>query len=176
LICIKRNRLHFYDAIVAHCALVASLGISDTSETSHGRYERRRVAIWQVTRRDFGGFVDRWAGVRRIVRVERWRGLGARQSHSVHYYISSLTSRSAKRFAAIIRGHWQIENGLHHVRDVYLHEDRITPRDLNAAGCYATLRSILFNLMHLNGFASIKKAIISLANRIDLLAPMFLRT
>ena len=62
-----------------------------------------------------------WPGAKHIIAVER---IGSRiqgkksRRHSIdfhesHYYLSS-KEWSANQFAQGIRGHWSIENGLHH--------------------------------------------------------------
>lgn len=55
---------------------------------------------------------------------------------------------SAQAFCGGIRGHWQIENGDHHVRDVALAEDksriRINPH------IFAKLGSFALNILRVN--------------------------
>jgi len=66
------------------------------------------------------------AGVAQLVMVERcWQERGEAK-RAVRYGITSLPLGvvGASRLGALTRGHWQIENGLHYVKDVTLGEDR----------------------------------------------------
>jgi hypothetical protein len=49
---------------------------------------------------------------------------------------------NAEAMLGLIRAHWQIENGLHYVRDRSYDEDRCQVRDPNSAQILATLRSM----------------------------------
>lgn len=65
---------------------------------------------------------------------------------ATRYYISSLSPEhvSAKRFGALIRAHWSIENNLHWVLDVTFKEDAC--RIAKAAKNYGVLRKMALNL------------------------------
>jgi predicted transposase YbfD/YdcC len=52
---------------------------------------------------------------------------------------------------ALIRGHWQIENGLHYVRDVAFGEDRSRLRSGNAPQILAACRNLAITLIHRSG-------------------------
>lgn len=75
-------------------------------------------------------------------------GLAAR-ADEVHDYATSLPPRraDAERLAGLIRGHWGVENRLHHVKDRTLLEDRHWVK--NAATAYALtfLRSLVVGLL-----------------------------
>jgi hypothetical protein len=59
----------------------------------------------------------------------------------------------------LVRGHWTIENGLHHVRDMAYDEDRSRVRKGNGPRVMATLRNLAISILRLAGAASIKKAL-----------------
>ncbi|HEY2313182.1 MAG TPA: hypothetical protein VGH96_06185 [Streptosporangiaceae bacterium] len=61
-------------------------------------------------------------------------------------------------FAAWVRGHWEIENKLHWVRDVTYQEDKPLVRTGNAPRVMATLRSTAISLLRLDGHANIAAA------------------
>ena len=69
-----------------------------------------------------------WPSVRAIAAVERAREVAAGDEGGPtterHYYILSDRRCTAERAGRIIRGHWSIENQLHHVLDVSFDEDR----------------------------------------------------
>ncbi len=83
---------------------------------------------------------------------------GGRPYAEQHYYISSHTA-SAEEFAAIIRGHWQVENNLHWVKDVVLAEDACETRAGYAPENLALLRSWAVTLFRLHGYHSISRAL-----------------
>jgi len=99
-----------------------------------------------------------WAGLRQVFRIERHRihkRTGQREV-KVRYGISSLAPEQADatRLAAILRGHWGIENRLHWVRDVILAEDASRIRTGHAAQVMAVFRNVAVSLLGLLGFDS----------------------
>ena len=71
------------------------------------------------------------------------------KSVEVVYLITSAHARIAgpDTLAAWILQHWQIENRLHHVRDVTYDEDRSQVRTGNAPRIMATLRTLAITLL-----------------------------
>jgi hypothetical protein len=63
----------------------------------------------------------------------------------------------------LIRRHWEIENSLHHVRDVTFNEDRCRVRNRNKAQILAAFRSLAITLLHLLGYENITEGIEILA-------------
>ena len=57
---------------------------------------------------------------------------------------------SARDFAAIIRGHWQIENSLHWTLDVVMNDDQHRASKDNAPINFAALRRIALNIIKEN--------------------------
>lgn len=58
----------------------------------------------------------------------------------------------------LVRGHWQIENRNHHVRDTTFHEDLSQVRTQNGPRMMATLRELAMTIMRLTGVKNIAKA------------------
>jgi hypothetical protein len=77
------------------------------------------------------------------------------------YAITDLPPHQARpdQLAAWIRGHWQIENGLHWVRDVTFAEDLSQIRTGNAPQVMAALRNLAISLHRLAGATNIAKAL-----------------
>jgi DDE family transposase len=73
----------------------------------------------------------------------------------VHYGITSLKGEEADaaRLLELVRGHWEIENGLHWVRDVTLGEDKCRVRRGNAPQVLAALRNVAVHLLSGPDFA-----------------------
>jgi hypothetical protein len=67
----------------------------------------------------------RWPDLAQVFRVERCRTIKGVTTVEVAYGITSLPPEraDAARLLRLLRGHWRIENNLHHVRDVVLGED-----------------------------------------------------
>jgi len=76
-------------------------------------------------------------------------GLAAR-ADEVHYYATSLPPRRAdvERLTGLIRGHWGVENRLHHVKDRTLLEDRHWVKSAATACALTFLRSLVVGLLH----------------------------
>ncbi len=77
--------------------------------------------------------LTRWKGLKSIHKVVRKRQdkKSGKTSEEVVYYISSSTESSLLRQS--IRGHWAIENNLHHCLDVYFGHDASHKRAKNVA-------------------------------------------
>lgn len=116
----------------------------------HGRIETRNV--WVTDDLDWlGEEADRWPGLRSIVVIEATRDVPLEGvSTQRRYCISSLaggTDTDAKRLGEAIRGHWGIENKLHHVLDVSFGEDAARHREGHSAENFSRLRRIALNLL-----------------------------
>lgn len=88
-------------------------------EKSHGREQHRKYQTMAApdTKR-----LKRWPKLRSITRVSRSVEKAARLAEEVMFYINSLPPR-VQALARHIRGHWGIENQLHHVLDATFTED-----------------------------------------------------
>jgi predicted transposase YbfD/YdcC len=114
----------------------------ETVDKDHGRHETRRYWITET----IGWCADRaqWEAWRSVGMVEAVREVHGRTTTERRYYLSSLPADAA-RFAAAVRGHWEIENCVHWVLDVQLGEDRCAVRQQNAVQNLATLRVLCLN-------------------------------
>jgi hypothetical protein len=98
-----------------------------------------------------------WKGLGQVYQVTRERRVNGRHTVEVAYRITSLTPEQADaaRLLELDRGHWGIENGLHHVRDVTLGEDACRVRSGNAPQLLAAVRNLALGLLRTMGFPSI---------------------
>ena len=117
----------------------------ETTDAGHGRIETRRV--WVTDQLDWLKVAGDWPGLKSVVCVQAdreviGRGCGVQR----RYYISSLDADAAALGRAI-RGHWGIENGLHHVLDVSFHEDDSRIRRGHGPENVSRLRRIALNLL-----------------------------
>jgi predicted transposase YbfD/YdcC len=120
-------------------------------DAGHGRIETRRV--WLTTEVSHLGsdLLAAWPGLRAVAAVERTRDVaGGGVSVERSYYILSDRRCSAETAGRIIRGHWSIENGLHHVLDVSFNEDQSRVRKGHGAENLSRLRRLTANLLRLN--------------------------
>jgi len=119
-----------------------------TKDRGHGRVERRTL----VASTDLNGYLD-WPAVAPVCTVARvWQERGVTRE-AVKYAITSLppTVADAARLLTLKREHWQIENGLHHVKDVTLGEDARMIRLGQGPNVVAILRDTALNLLRASG-------------------------
>lgn len=136
---------------------------TQTVERGHGRTRDRRVLTATT---DLLGYSD-WPGLGQVFRLERsWRTAG-RTTHTVHYGITSLPPKVAgpERLLALKRGHWQIENGLHYVKDVTLGEDHSLIHAGQGSVVMAMLRDTVVSLIRCSGWRTIASRLRYLADR-----------
>lgn len=127
-------------------------------EKGHGRRETRR--IW--TSEDLNGYLD-FPYVGQVFQIERIVVdlKTHKEQREVAVGLTSLTAKRASpaRVLKLNRGHWQIENGLHWVRDVTFDEDRCRVRKGAAAQVLASLRNLVISLLRLAGAQNIARAV-----------------
>jgi predicted transposase YbfD/YdcC len=116
-----------------------------THDKGHGRREQRTVQGLSAERLPTP-LRQKWAGLQTLLRVTRQRHTATGTMCETAYYLSSLPP-DPLRLEALVRGHWGIENGLHHVLDVSFGEDRCRIRDCTAAANLATLRRVALTLL-----------------------------
>jgi predicted transposase YbfD/YdcC len=94
-------------------------------------------------------YLSRWPGVAQVFRLERSRKVNGRVGTEVVYGITSLgeVAADAGMLLGYTRGHWGIENGLHHTRDVTSGEDRCRVRRGRGPRVLASLRNVAVYLL-----------------------------
>lgn len=88
-----------------------------------------------------------------------------KKTEEIVYGITSLPPHEGapQRLLELNRGHWQIENRLHWVRDVTFDEDRSQIRTRNSPRIMATLKNLAISLLRWLGKTNIAKALRHLA-------------
>ena len=148
----NQTRLHadirtfFLDA-EAHAFAGTPHTTAETVDGDHGRIEVRRA--WATDDLDWLADRPRWPGLRSVVRVDAERTVGAHTSGETRFFISSLPPDAAT-LARVVRSHWAIENGLHWVLDVAMHQDQTRIRTGHAPQNLAILHHIALNLLKLD--------------------------
>lgn len=92
-----------------------------------------------------------WPGAAQVARIESTRRIGDKVSTEITYLVTSLGAQQAGpgQLLALKRDHWAIENRLHWVRDVSMHEDRCRTR---AGGRgLAAIRNLVLSLIRSRG-------------------------
>jgi len=122
----------------------------------HGRIECRTLSASSMLR----GFAN-WPYVEQVFRLERYcqRVRDGKITVEVRYGVTSLTASEAnpERLLQCVRGHWQIENGLHYRRDDTLHEDRCRLKR-QAAHAMAVLNNLILGLLRQQGITDVPVA------------------
>ena len=127
-------------------------------ERGHGRAESRSIKVIDC---DGTGIPELFPGARRAIKVVRRRTTaGGRRSVETVYALTSLDHRAADLglLATWLRGHWEIENRVHHVRDVTQREDASRIRTGSGPQVMAALRNTATNLARLGGHDNIAAA------------------
>ncbi|WP_413166690.1 ISAs1 family transposase [Capilliphycus salinus ALCB114379] len=150
LITVKKNQKKLYQALESITDSEQPFSINIEQEKSHGRQIKRQVSVFK----SIEPLKSNWCGIQSLIRVKRWGKRGDKDDHQVAYYISSLLEK-AEVFATRIRGHWQIENQLHWVKDVIFQEDGSQIHHFQARTNLSILQTIAMNLFRLLGFVSI---------------------
>jgi len=166
LMVVKRNQGKLYDAIallfddppwvVSNKA--AEYQKHTTTEKGHGRRERRTLE----TSSTLSEYVD-WPGAGQVMRrqYESVRLRTGEVSSETTYGITDLrlSEAGAPQLEQVWRGHWTIENKVHHVRDVTIGEDANQTHTGTAPHVMAALRNAVLNLFRQQGWTNIADAV-----------------
>ena len=133
-----------------------------SAETGHGRREIRVLKVATIAAGiEFPHARQAVQIIRRTRPVSGRTGRKGRWHTETVYAITDLDPQQARpdELAAWIRGHWQIENGLHWVRDMTFSEDASRIRTGAAPQVMATLRNLAISLHRLAGATNLAAAL-----------------
>ena len=118
-----------------------------TVNKNHGRIEVRQC--WAISDPEYLSSIrdlDRWPGLKSLIRIESERTIGETPEKQVGYFISSLEN-DAKKILKAKRSHWEVENCLHWVLDIAFNEDHCRVRKDNSPQNFAIIRHMALNLL-----------------------------
>ena len=130
----------------------AAVPTVSTVDTGHGRRARRSIKV---------ALAPAWIGfdgAAQVAQLRRTVTKKGKKTVEVVYLITSDRDADPATLAAWVRGHWEIENRLHWVRDVTYQEDRSLVRTRNAPRVMASLRNLAISLLRLDGHDNIASA------------------
>ncbi len=159
LFTVKINQPTLYRALAALPWRAAPRGKEPGSRRGHGRAESRTATVIDLAGT---GVEELFPGAARAMKIVRRRtdtATGVTTTETV-YTITSLGHRYADAvlLAIWLRGHWQIENTLHWVRDVTFGEDHSAVRAGAGPQIMAALRNTAINVSRLAGHSNIAAA------------------
>jgi predicted transposase YbfD/YdcC len=136
--------MKFFDEHLEDDFARVSVRRHETKEKGHGRQEARYYFICPIP--DDLPDHSRWVGLKAIGIVISSTQRNGKDCGDVRYYILS-KYLAAKRFAAVVRGHWGIENRLHWQLDVTFQEDQCRVRQGHADANFSILRRAALSLL-----------------------------
>ena len=138
---------------------------ASTVEKGHGRLDKRSIVVSSL----LADYSD-WPGLDQVFKLERQstNALGKTET-PLRYGMTSLPAYLAdpKRLLELTRGHWGIENGLHHRRDVTMQEDHAQLRMGHAPEMLAILNNIVLGLFARQGETNVAQARRDFAYHLD---------
>ena len=164
----KQNRPTLARELVALPWKDVKIAFTSTN-TGHGRVETRTIKVARPPR------LLSFPHARQAIWVHRRRtGRDGKVETETVYAVTNLDFDQATpaQLAQIIRGHWSIENGVHHVRDVTFDEDRSQTRTGTSAQVMATFRNIALSLHRLAGATTIAQATRAIMRRPERILPL----
>lgn len=116
------------------------------AEKSHGRIEIRKCMTISAEKLPTA-VRNEWYGINSLVRIDRKRIVGDKETNERVYYISSLDPKKAELIADVARKHWGVESSLHWRLDVVFRQDQSRYRNRTGARNLAAMRKIVLNAL-----------------------------
>ena len=111
--------------------------------------------IWcDAAAADYAGAALSFPGLRLLARVDcETRPRAGEATTETRYFATSLDPArvTAARLLELVRGHWEVENSLHYVKDRWWDEDRHTCRRPGLAAGFTTLLSAALTVLRATG-------------------------
>jgi predicted transposase YbfD/YdcC len=131
-----------------------------------------RTHEWKLTASTLLEGYSKWPGLRQVLKMERRvsNKRSREERRETAYAITSVGPEraSGEELIGVWRGHWEIENRLHWVRDVTFDEDRSQVRAGHIPQVMAAIRNAAISVMRVMGVNNIAAACRRYAARPDL--------
>ncbi len=154
------------DCFAAHRAPAQDRASAEEADTGHGRSEHRWLLAVSLSA-DSAPALQEWPHARQVFVVRRrvWRPKKQDWREEVAFGITSLDREQAGPAELLRRnrGHWQIENRSHWVRDVTFREDAGLVRTGKSAQTLALCRTVVLSRLRLEGITNIARELQRLA-------------
>lgn len=161
LLALKSNRAETYAAVETLTQTTPALASATEPDNSHGRSVQRQVQVFAPTPKLQAKYA-RLASIGVVTRT----GIRAQQPFRETVYYLSSRLWSASDLLSATRQHWQIENGLHWVKDVTFKEDDPVRRGGHAPVNWAVLNTFCITLARRQGWRTVPQALRSWANQL----------
>ncbi|MEM6518574.1 MAG: ISAs1 family transposase [Cyanobacteria bacterium P01_D01_bin.71] len=163
LLPVKRNRAHSHAAIEALVTITEPQETATAVDWTHGREIQRQVQRFRPT----PALQKTWPQLAWIGVVQRQgtRSAGSPTDETV-YYITSAPWR-AQQLLEASRQHWQIENGLHWVKDVTFQEAYPPRRGSHAPVTWGIFNTFAITLARRQGWRTVPQALRVWANQLQ---------
>jgi predicted transposase YbfD/YdcC len=160
LVKVKGNQPTLLAALQQTAEDMEPIEVDRQVERGRGRRAERHVALYRLPK----GIDPAWKA-RRMVAVTRSGWREGQAYRRVSYYLTSRVD-TAVGFAAGIRTHWAVENGLHWTKDALMNEDGSRIRSPEAATTLSLLKSLALTRYRRAGYTSLKTATTRFANKV----------
>ena len=142
IVCLKVNQKNLYRQMEKLRSEGSAISQASRTEKKHGRQVKRTVWVYLAPE-----LPKRWrdCGISRVVWVHRQGFRDGKPFEEMQCYLSNWRL-DAETFLGLIQSHWQIENGLHWVKDVTLKEDYPPRRGGFAPISWAVINSFIITL------------------------------
>jgi predicted transposase YbfD/YdcC len=163
VVSLKANQKTLFLQAQQQVETTVALSEATHQEQNHGRQTQRHVRVYAAP----AELDKRWHAceITRIIWVKRDGIRDGQPFVQEHFYISNW-ALDAAAFLDVIRQHWQIENGLHWVKDVTLKEDDPPRRGGYAPISWAVIHSFLITAIRRLGCRTIPDGMRELANQV----------
>ena len=156
LMVVKGNQKTILDDLKAIDWNDQAVGKSETMEKTHGRIDTRSCLVVELDK-TWDGYVE-LPGRRQAFRIERARqklrkGKIVGTTSEIAYGVTSIppSCGGPAEILDIARRHWEIENRVHHVRDMTYDEDRRRNYVGGSARALASIRNAAISIVRLRG-------------------------
>jgi predicted transposase YbfD/YdcC len=162
LLPVKQNRAATYQVVQTLTQTQVAKSSAVEPDNTHGRSVQRQVDLFEPS----PALLAKCPQLKTVAQIQR---AGIRDQKPFAETVFYLSSRdwSAHDLLVATRGHWQVENGLHWVKDVLFKEDDPIRRGGHAPVNWAIMNTFCITLARRQGFRTVPQALRSWANLLD---------